>query len=258
MSKKVAYITGASGGIGEAFARKLIKDYSLVLIARSSDKLNRIAEELSSIGKAEIIVADLTKQKDVKAIQDRIAQDKELAMLINNAGFGTTGKFSELNLNKELTEIQLNVNTLIRLSHAASNNFLKRNEKGMIINVSSITAFLPIPGSATYAATKAYVKSFGESLHEELKEKGIYVQTLCPGFTRTNFQDTANFDKSLIPDFFWMDASQVVEESLKSAGKKEAVCIPGLLNRSTTTVLDLIPGDILRKLSSFLVDKTKT
>lgn len=253
--RKNAYITGASTGIGAKFVEKLAKDYNLIIIARNEEKLNELSSTVKKENKTEIevFVCDLTKQKDIKLLSDKITSDKKLGLLVNNAGFGTSGEFADLSLNKELSEIQLNVITPVRLTHVAINNFKKNKYGGDIINVASVVAFLPTPQSATYGATKAYIKSFSEAIHEEVKPFGINIQALCPGLTRTEFQDRAGIDKEKIPEFLWMDSSQVVDDSLKALEQKKAICIPGLMNQSTATILDLIPSELTRKLTGLLL-----
>ncbi|MEM7182404.1 MAG: SDR family oxidoreductase [Spirochaetota bacterium] len=255
--KKNAYITGASTGIGAAFAKKLAEKYNLVIIARSEDKLKELAQSIQGDASegVEVLVADLTKQKDIKLVQDKLTADENLGLLVNNAGFGSSGEFSELSINQELSQIQLNVVTLVRLTHAAIKNFKKRGVSGDIINVASVLAFLPTPQGATYGATKAYVKSFSEAVHEEVKPYNINVQTLCPGLTRTEFQDRAGVDKEKMPEFLWMESEQVVEESIIALQNKHAICIPGLMNRSTAALLDFAPTELTRKLSGFLFNQ---
>jgi len=255
MSKASAYITGASSGIGKEYARQLAPDYDLTLIARSEDKLNSLAESLKNSGsEIAIIKADLTNDKDLKKVSSKISQDNNVGLLVNNAGYGTTGLFANSNLEKERNQIQLNVLALVELTHAALQGFkASRAAEKSIINVSSIAGFMPAPLNSNYGATKAYVTNFSEGLSEEVKEDGINIQVLCPGFTRTDFQDNAGFDKSKIPDFFWMESSEVVTESIKALQKKQVVVVPGLMNKSTAAIVELIPRDLTRMLSGLLL-----
>lgn len=257
--KTNAYITGSSTGIGACFAEKLAADYNLIIIARNESKLNELAETIKQQQDTsiEILPCDLTKQKDIKVLNDKIAADGNIGLLVNNAGFGTYGEFSKLSLTKELSEIQLNIITLVRLTHTAIKNYKQRTYHGGIINVASVAAFLPTPSSATYGATKAYVKSFTEAIHEEVKPYGINIQALCPGLTRTEFQDRAGIETEKMPAFLWMESAQVVDESLKAFAKQQAVCIPGLMNQSTAAILDLIPSEFTRKISNFLMEQNK-
>ena len=255
MSKKSAYITGASSGIGEAFAFSLADNYNLVLIARNELKLQQIAKELRNKTEVEIILADLSTPEGIGKITSLLESDPELDLFVNNAAYGSMGNFVDREIEEEVDQLQLNVMAVVRLSHAVLKNYHSRKHTGNLINVASMVGFFPTPTSVIYGASKAFVKNFSESLHEENKPFGITVQVLCPGFTRTEFQDRAGFQKENLPDFVWMDSKAVVEESLNSLKKQEAVCIPGVLNRSTATIVDMIPGEILRILSGFVVKK---
>ncbi len=246
--KTKAYITGASSGIGEAFASALADTYHLVIIARNNGKLSEIAKTLSKKTEVEIFQADLSNSVDVDRLASRIVEEPNLGMLVNNAGFGTNGNFASLDISVEVQEIQLNVVALVKLTHAAINRFRQQKSEGVIINVASIAGFLPVPLNATYGATKAFVKSFSEAIHEEVKQENIVVQALCPGLTRTEFQDRASIDATKFPDFLWMTSEEVVKESLDGLKTKTAVCVPGILNKSTSTFLDILPTDLVRSL----------
>ncbi|MCG6147919.1 SDR family oxidoreductase [Leptospira levettii] len=247
---KNAYVTGASQGIGKEFVRALGKDYNVFLISRTEADLKKVILELEpkSRGMLKYITLDLTKKKDVEELSSIIEKDKDAELLVNNAGFGTVGEFATLPLDKELDEVSLNVKTLVHLSHTALNRF-KKNKKGYLINVASIAGYLPAPGSAIYAATKAFVKSFTESIHEEAKNYGIHVQALCPGLTHSDFHQRAGISKSKYPSFMWQNADEVVEESLSALKYNQAVCITGSFNQGAITVSELIPRGFLRKLS---------
>jgi uncharacterized protein len=246
--KKKAYITGASSGIGESFANTLADSYHLVIIARNNSRLSEIAKTLSKKTEVEIFQADLSTSIDVDRLANKIIEEPNLGMLVNNAGFGTNGEFATLDISQEVQEIQLNVIALVKLAHAAINRFKQQKSEGVIINVASIAGFLPVPLNATYAATKAFVKSFSEAIHEEVKHDNILVQALCPGLTRTEFQDRASIDAKKFPDFLWMTSEEVVEESLEGLKTKAAICVPGILNKSTSTFLDIFPTDLVRSL----------
>ncbi|MCB1192365.1 MAG: SDR family oxidoreductase [Leptospiraceae bacterium] len=249
-----AYITGASSGIGAAFAKKLAKDHDIVIIARDTERLNQLAEDIkkNSDSKVDIIEADLTKSTDLKKIVKMVTTDKNLSLLVNNAGYGTTGKFVDLKIDQEINQINLNIVALVRLTHAALTNF-KSKIGGAIINVASIAGFLPAPYNATYAATKSFVRSFTEAIHKEYKDSGIVLQTLCPGFTKTEFQTRANFDESKIPGFLWMDAADVVKESLEALEREQSICIPGLANKSLTTLLDVLPKNLVQQIADIML-----
>ncbi len=234
--RRRALVTGASTGLGAVFATALARQqYDLTIVARSRERLEALAERLRhSDGIAvEVMVADLTQSMALRAVEERAAGDDALALLVNNAGFGTSGPFARLDPDQEEAEICLNVLALMRLTRAVLPGMIARGH-GAIINVSSVAAFLPGPYDATYGATKAFVNSFTEALHEELHGTGVQVQTLCPGFTHTEFQQRAGIDVSKIPTFAWMTPEAVVEASLARAAAgaghlcaRSALSLPG-------------------------------
>lgn len=230
-----AIITGASSGIGAAFARRLAAfGFDLLLIARRQDRLNTLAAELQDRHAitAEVLVADLSRLGDVERVERQIAALDSVGILVNAAGFGTVGDFAAVDLVKHLAMIDVHVVASVRLSYAALPAMLARGQ-GAIVNVSSIGAFLAGPagrGNVTYCATKAYLLAFSQALFEEVREAGIRVQALCPGFTYTAFHDTpeyAAFDRSQVPAVLWMSADDVVTASLRALARNQAVCIPG-------------------------------
>lgn len=253
-SHPLALVTGASAGIGEAFARRLARDgYDLQLVARRRDRLERLAAELSSAHEihAEVLVADLSSHTDQKVLCESITRGPALDLLINNAGFGTGGPFASLPAERELEEIELNVVALARLTRAALPAMVERKQGG-IINVASMAAFQATPFYATYGATKAFVLHFGEALYEELRGSGVNVLTLCPGFTRTEFQEVARVDTRGIPTILWMDASTVVDQALAALRAGSPVCVNGLLNQATTITIRAMPRSIVRRMSGLL------
>ena len=245
-----ALVTGASTGIGAAFAARLARDgCDLVLVARSRDRLDALAERLRRdhrIG-ATVLPADLTSREDLQRVEEEVARDQALDLLVNNAGFGTLGKFADLDIEREIVEIQLNVVALVRLTRAALPSMVGR-KRGAIVNVSSLAAFAPGPYNATYGATKAYVKSFSEALSEELRGTGVQIQTLCPGFTHTEFQARAGLDVSRIPSLAWMEVDEVVDKSLAALRQGRVVCVPGLGNRLAGALSGLFPGSLVRRI----------
>jgi short-subunit dehydrogenase len=228
-----ALITGASSGIGAAYARRLaIQGMNLILVARRKDRLETLAGQLhqNHAVAAEVLVADLTKTEDIERVEKRINEIESLNMLINNAGFGTSGLFSEIDLAKHLDMIDLHVIASVRLCRAALPRMISRNS-GAIINVSSAGAFMPSQGNVIYCATKSFLVTFSEALQLELLGTNIKIQALCPGFTRTEFHDTseyAEFDRSMIPKFIWTSADDVVVGSIRSLKKEKVTYIPGL------------------------------
>lgn len=253
MSMTTAYrralITGASTGLGAAYAEELARrGCSVILVARSGDRLREVADRLRgqySI-EAESVPADLTERSGQQRIAELVARDDALDLLINNAGFGTLGRFAELDIERELAEIELNVVALVRLAHAALRPMIRRG-RGAIINVASLAAYQPAPYNATYGATKAYVKSFTESLSEELRGTGVRVQVLCPGFTRTEFQKRAGLDSSRVPQFAWMTAEAVVRTSLDALASGTVVCVPGKAYWTLSGVTRVVPEGLLRR-----------
>jgi hypothetical protein len=249
-SKRRAWVTGASAGIGAAFAARLARDgYDVALVARSAERLQDLAETLRERHgvAADVVPADLTDAADLEHVAERVAHDTALDLLVNNAGFGTIGRFATLDPAREEDEIRLNVLALVRLSRAALPGLLGRGHGGLI-NVSSMAAFQPAPFNATYGATKAFVNSFTESLSEEVRGSGVQVQALCPGFTRTEFQERAGIDTEGLPAFAWMSAEAVVDASLTAFGRGEVVCVPGLGNRVMTAAARTLPRAALRRL----------
>src|SRR5579884_2885141 len=192
MPRRVVAITGASSGIGAAFARRLASDYDLLLIARRQDRLEQLASELSRNHHPhiEILRADLTDEGDLAAAAAKIAGEQRLAILINNAGFGTKGRFWEASLDSQQSMHRLHVMATVRLTHAALRNLIPRDE-GAVINVASVSAFVRSPGTVSYSATKAWMTAFTEGLCLELRgiRSQVRIQALCPGFTYTEFHD---------------------------------------------------------------------
>jgi len=246
--KRSALVTGASAGIGEAFARALAaQQHDLVLVARRRDRLDALAKELSERHHiaASTRVADLSEDSELGELAESMASDPP-DLLVNNAGFGTVGAFAELDPERELEEIRLNVLALVRLTRAALPGMLARG-RGGIVNVSSLAGESAGPFNATYAATKAYVTSFSESLHEEVRGTGVVVQALLPGFTRTEFQEVAGVDPGSVPAFAWMSPEQVVAASLAALSRGDAICIPGLGNRLLSGASALAPRGVARR-----------
>lgn len=247
--RRRALVTGASAGIGESFARRLARDaFDLTLVARSQDRLVALARELEDERgiRAEVRAIDLTDEKALSELAEGLAQQPP-DLLVNNAGFGSMGRFAELDPVVEDNEIRLNVLALSRLTRAVLPGMLERGHGG-IINVSSLAGEAPAAFNATYGATKAFVTSFSEALYEELRDSGVKVQALLPGFTRTGFQDRAGVDPSAVPDFAWMTADAVVEASLAALEKGDAVCVPGLGNRVLGLVERTVPRPLIRRL----------
>jgi short-subunit dehydrogenase len=252
---RTALITGASSGIGAAFARQLAPiGYNLILVARREERLTAFAAELQRrypIG-TEVLVADLANAADIERIERRIAELESLDLLINNAGFGAPGQFVEADLTTQLNMIHVHVVASVRLTRAALPGMIARDH-GAIINLSSIASLVPIPGSATYSASKAYLNVFSEALQAELIGTGVKIQALCPGFTHTGFHDTPEhkgFHRSRIPEAMWMSAEDVVTESLSALDRRQVIFVPGLKNRLVATGARNMPRSLLPLLRS--------
>ncbi|GAB4517718.1 MAG: SDR family oxidoreductase [Anaerolineae bacterium] len=230
---QTALITGASSGIGAAYAQQLAaQGYNLILTARREDRLLELAAELQTRHaiNVRIVAADLAAEDGIQAVERVIRETPHLTMLINNAGFGNHGQFTEIELHKILDMITVHITASVRLIHAALPGMLARNT-GSIINVSSVAAFSHGGGSPGYSASKAYLNVFSINLQAELKRTGIRVQALCPGFTITEFHDReiagGHFRRADYPDWMWMHADDVVAESLAALKTKKVIVIPG-------------------------------
>ena len=255
--RRRALVTGASTGLGAVFATALARQqYDLTIVARSRERLEALAERLrqSYAIAVEVVVADLTQASALYTVEQHMAGDQRLELLVNNAGFGTTGPFATLDPDREETEICLNIMALVRLTRAALPGMITRGH-GAIINVSSLAAFVPGPYDATYGATKAFVNSFTEALHEELRGTGVRVQALCPGFTHTEFQQRAGIDVSRIPAFAWMTPEAVVEASLAALQRGQVVCVPGLVNRLLAMLIGVAPRRLVRRVTGLLAHR---
>ncbi|OAI40430.1 hypothetical protein AYO38_01025 [bacterium SCGC AG-212-C10] len=249
---RLALVTGASSGIGEEFARQLAaKGYDLVLVARGEEKLQELAAGLQSAHgiAVEVLSADLTDAPAQLTVEGRLRSEPAIDLLVNSAGHGGFGNFAESDIDIEAGEVELNVIALMRLTRAALPGMIAR-KRGGIINVSSMAGFFPGPNSATYNATKTFVNSFTESLYEELRGTGVRVQALCPGFTRSGFQERARLEPSRIPEIAWLDPPEVVRESLIALNHDVLFCIPGARYKALGFAGSLLPRPILRRIAA--------
>jgi short-subunit dehydrogenase len=244
---KVALVTGASAGLGVEFARQLSKQgHRLVLVARRKERLQQLAREL---GNARALALDLSKARAAAELMaDVKANGETVDLLVNNAGFGLIGRFAELDGRRERQMIDLNVGTLTDLCRAVAPGMIER-KSGAILNVASTAAFQPGPKMAVYFATKAFVLSLSEALHEELKPHGIKVSCLCPGPTRTEFGDVAGFGGNGLFDRVAMNAAEVVEAGLKGLDSNRAVVVTGWLNKVGAAGTRFAPRPIVRKIA---------
>lgn len=253
MNEKLAVITGASSGIGKAFAKELAGKYKLLLVARNLDRLNQLKNDLP--GEVETLSCDLSDLEELRTLEARLENAKDLALLVNNAGFGTISSFARENRETVSAMIDTNVRALTRLTHAALTPMLK-NRSGAIIQLASVAGLIPTPFSAVYGAGKAYVAQFSRDLHEELKDEGVYVQALCPGLTHTEFHARGEIDTGAMPEFMWMSPEQVVAESLAGMKSGKAMVIPGLMNRPIGLLSDFVPDSILAPVVSSIMKRT--
>ena len=240
MTHPIAMITGATSRIGAEFAHQLAQQgYGLILTGRRADKLQALAAELSKSFSVptEVLTGDLATTEGLAAHEAKIASTPDLALLVNNAGFGVVGYFAETSLQAQMGMVQVHIVATTRLTHAALRGMLAR-KSGAIINTSSVAAFLPYGGrSVIYGSTKAYINMFCETLHDELRGTGVRIQALCPGFTYTEFHDRPgfeNFKRSNYPRFAWLSAEYVVRESLKALKRDQVICVPSLIYQLIT------------------------
>lgn len=249
-----ALVTGASSGIGDAMARRLASEGTdLVVVARNVQRLQALAEELSEVD-VEVLPADLGDLQQLARVEARLADsDKPIDLLVNNAGFGVQGAFVDGDLDREVAMIDVNVTALARLAHAGGSAMAARGG-GAILNVASVAGLAPTPGTAVYGASKAFVVSFGEALNHELKERGVKVSTICPGFTRTEFQSRAEYDSSNVPGFLWQSADRVAETALAGVEKGTPRVVPGATNKIAAGSTKLLPSFVNRRIASAISD----
>lgn len=249
-------ITGASSGIGEEFARQFAKKgHSLILTARSSDKLEKLSEELSHAYNVSIhvITQDLAQIDSAEELHKKCQElDLEVNFLVNDAGVGLIGKFDSHDLNRVQEMLILNIVTLTKLTYL----FLPQLKKlqGTLLNVASQVAFEPAPEMAAYGATKAYVLNFTEALRVELEESNVKVMALCPGPTYTKFFERADTTPDRI-NFKFRTPQEVVSSAIEGLEKDNPVTIPGWENQVWTFLTRLIPRSLLAKLSQYNVKK---
>lgn len=247
---KAALITGASSGIGEEFARRLAaRGHDLVLVARNEDKLHSLCDELMLEHKitAHYIALDLSKgDSDERLFAETERNGFEIDWLINNAGFGSGGYFTELEIERELKMIDLNIRVLVALTHRYLRQMRERGE-GTVINVSSTAAFQPMPFRATYAATKAFVSSFTEAVAEENRPFGIRVMALCPGSTATNFF-AASGNEPTMRSTGQQTVGEVVDTALAAIDKGKAKVVSGWVNYIGALGASYMPNAVTTRL----------
>ena len=247
MPQPVALITGASAGLGVEFARQMSKrGHRLVLAARRKDRLDDLVREL---GNARSIAIDLGEPGAARRLVQQVEEaGEQVHVLVNNAGFGLRGRFANLDAERQRQMIDLNIGTLTDLCREVVPNMIERRGGG-ILNVASTAAFQPGPNIAVYFATKAYVLSFTEALHEEVKRHGVRVTALCPGPTRTEFGAVAGFGDKGAFDRFAMDAEPVVRAGLEGLDRNHAVVVPGVMNKVGAASTRFFPRPLVRRIA---------
>lgn len=245
-----AFITGATAGIGAAFARRLASDgVDLVLLARDTERLERTAAELHDTYavRTETLTADLSTEEGLSAAEERVRKDVDL--LVNNAGFANKGVFLDVPVSDELTMLKVHCEAVLRLTHAVLPGMLDRG-RGGVINVSSVSAFAT---RGTYGASKAWVVSFSQGVATDIRRRsggGVRVMALCPGFVHTEFHDRAEMDMSDVPDFMWLDRDDVVDAALRDLRRGVLVSVPSPQYKAIVGVSRLLPPALVSRLSS--------
>jgi len=249
---EVAVVTGASGGIGREFCEQLAaRGYDLLVVARDRSRLEALAADLGARRgvQVEVLAADLSRDSDIGRVAARLATEPRLALLVNNAGFGTRGHLADADPERQVAMLMLHVVAPMRLSQAVLPSLL-RHRSGAIVNVSSLAGFIHSPGKTNYCATKAYLTTFSEGLAAEVAGSGVRVQALCPGFTRSEFHHRMQVDPGSRDGFRWMSAESVVRASLRSlarggGGGGPVICVPGLANKVLVGLIRLTPRRVV-------------
>jgi short-subunit dehydrogenase len=244
MPRPVALITGPTSGIGAGYARRFARDgYDLVLVARDADRLNRLADELkSTAGDVEVLPADLGDAADRQRVSDRLAAG--VRVLVNNAGFATSGDFWSTDPAVLQSQLDVNVTAVMHLTRAALPGMLDAGA-GTVINIASVAGLVPGRGS-TYSASKAWVISFSEGLSVGLQDTGVSVHAVCPGYVRTEFHARAGIDMSKSPSFMWLEVDDVVSQSLADIARGKVISIPGLQYKAIIAAERMIPRTLMR------------
>ncbi|WP_406087970.1 SDR family NAD(P)-dependent oxidoreductase [Kitasatospora purpeofusca] len=245
-----ALITGATAGIGAAFARRLARSgYGLVLVARDTARLEGSAAELrGKFGvEVEVLTADLATDKGIADVEARLADDaRPVDLLVNNAGFGNRGAFSTVPLQDELDMLKVHVEAVLRLTTAALPGMRERG-RGAVVNVASVAAFLP---RGTYGASKAWVVSFTQGVMRDLDGTGVRLMALCPGFTHTEFHERAGMGTGNIPSWGWLSAERVVEEAMRDLARGRSVSVPSKRYKAAVAIARVLPSGRLGGVSS--------
>ncbi|MFZ2150716.1 MAG: SDR family NAD(P)-dependent oxidoreductase [Candidatus Absconditicoccaceae bacterium] len=246
---KLALITGGTSGIGKEFANQLAQQgYNIIIVGRDNIRGLEICKQLEkNYGiKCQLMIADLSKESGLKIVEEKINSLNSLDFLVNAAGFGFKENFLDGNIDKWQDMIFVHNTVTMRLSYLAG-HIMKQNNKGNIINISSLASFLSV-GDPLYASTKAFVRYFSTNIHYDWKKYGVYVQALCPGFVETNFFVNAGVDKT--PQLGLLTTNQVVKVSLKYVNKKKAICVPGFISKCLKILIQILPNSLIYKILS--------
>ncbi|MEU5435258.1 SDR family oxidoreductase [Streptomyces sp. NPDC020719] len=245
-----ALITGATAGIGAAFARRLATDgHDLVLVARDGKRLRDQATELHDRHgvEAEVLVADLSTEDGITAVEARLAERrKPIDLLVNNAGFGNKGRYLDVPMADELKMLKVHIEAVLRLTSAATEGMRERG-RGGVVNVASVAAFVP---RGTYGASKAWVVQFTQGAARDLAGSGVRLMALCPGFVRTEFHQRAGMGTDNIPNWLWLDADKLVSAALSDLARGKSLSIPDPRYKAMMGVVKLAPRGLLGGLTS--------
>jgi|LakMenE01Jun11ns_1017448.scaffolds.fasta_scaffold9702276_1 short-subunit dehydrogenase len=249
---KLAVITGPTSGIGLAYAQELAREgYELLLVGRNEIKLKQLQLDLNA--KSEIFVADLSVQAEILRVGSHLEGLKQIDLLVNNAGFGSSLPFSQNSLAEEIEQMEILMKAVMVLTHATLPKMIKQNS-GIILNISSVAAWVP---TGTYAAAKSWVTAFTESISAELKGSKVQVTAVAPGFTKTKFFDRSQMKDDDVPNWLWLTPEQVAKESLKDARSGQLISIPGAQYKAMSTVTRSLPRPLVRFFSHEFARKQK-
>jgi uncharacterized protein len=259
VKRKTALITGATSGIGKAFAEKFAAmGYDLILTGRRLQVIRGVARELEKAHgiSVTVIIAELNNDKGIRAVLAAIKKSGAIDVLVNNAGYGIEGLFQDLPVREHLNMITVHIIAALRFMHAALPRMLTR-KNGIIINVASMAAFLPAPINGIYGGSKAFLAIMTESLHAEVRRFGVRVQALCPGFTHTDFHHKMGVETDLNNrrNVFWMTPEQVVDISLKCLKRGNVICIPGFRNKIVLSLARIMPRRLYYRIIEKLYGK---
>ena len=245
-TRPTALVTGASAGIGREFARELARrGHDLVVVARDAARLEELAAELTAAhgAQVEVLVADLSDRAALDSVTARLSDGaRPVEVLVNNAGYGLKGSFLRNDLADEEQMFDVLTRAVLVLSHAAARAMVARGS-GSVVNVSSVAGWM---ASGTYSAAKSWVTVFTEGLSTELAGTGVTATALCPGFTRTEFQQRAGIGTPG-PDFLWLDATRLVRDCLDDVGRGRVVSVPGAQYKAIAALLHVAPRSLLRR-----------